>query len=160
MKRICFFLHDEVPCHDGQAGDRQLGKTCQGCGQWVREGRTHCHGLPKSSKNARLGDEEVADVFVNSARVGIYIFAAVFHCRSKIIWSTHACRTSYRARRRGRRQAATSVGSRRPDQRRRGRVEDAVGRMRDVRPQAISLAELERAQKRAKDLDEDLMQEF
>ena len=84
----------EVPCHDGQAGDRQLGKTCQGCGQWVREGRTHCHGLPKSSKNARLGDEEVADVFVNSARVGIYIFAAVFHCRSKIIWSTHACRTS------------------------------------------------------------------
>ena len=39
-------------------------------------------------------------------------------------------------------------------------LQDAVGRMREGRPQAISLAELERAQKRAKDLDEDLMQEF
>ena len=38
-------------------------------------------------------------------------------------------------------------------------LQDAVGRMREGRPQAISLAELERAQKRAKDLDEDLMQE-
>ena len=38
-------------------------------------------------------------------------------------------------------------------------LQDAVGRMREGCPQAISLAELERAQKRAKDLDEDLMQE-
>ena len=38
-------------------------------------------------------------------------------------------------------------------------LQDAVGRMREGRPQAVSLAELERAQKRAKDLDEDLMQE-
>ena len=38
-------------------------------------------------------------------------------------------------------------------------LQDAVGRMRGGRPQATSSAEVERAQKRAKDLDEDLMQE-
>ena len=38
-------------------------------------------------------------------------------------------------------------------------LQDAVGRMRGGRPQATSLAELGRAQKRAKDLDGDLMQE-
>ena len=74
--------------HDKQAEDRHLGETCRGCGQWVREGRTHCHCLPKSTEEARLGDEELADVLVNSARVGIYIFAAEFHSRSKIISPT------------------------------------------------------------------------
>ena len=72
-----------------------------------------------------------------------------------------ALRTALAAEAEGKRQLVSEVAGRisgARDQLR--KLQDAVGRMRGGRPQATSLAELERAQKRAKDLDEDLMQEF
>ena len=71
-----------------------------------------------------------------------------------------ALRTALDGEAEGKRQLVSEVAGRisgARDQLR--KLQDAVGRMRGGRPQATSSAEVERAQKRAKDLDEDLMQE-
>ena len=79
----CYFVAAHSPY--AKKGYTELGKVCQGCGEWVRKSRLSIHGMPHGNKKGKVSDSEVEGLTKAAAKMGIYFYGSPFHPSSIIL---------------------------------------------------------------------------
>jgi len=82
MKRkIHWFNDDELQIDIGRG---VKGRTCQDCGQVVRESRIPSHGLPDTRTQCKLNSKEIDALLECCVKAPTYVFASALHERSLV----------------------------------------------------------------------------